>query len=633
MFLTNICLISDWMPSISSAMRTDRLPNRPSVPSDLTANLKNQSSKLLNRITCNFFDRPSNVQTRKSSQPLRHERRTIETNYISTISSLVVDKDNSLNNLNPITDGKSPDIYRRSPHTDAQCDNYGLYALKHNRNACRERRPPVKVPPPIPPPPVLRKIIARPNCDVVHEKFQSIESRLVAHPIVEQPRKKRTQEDIIGRQQRKGKAPLPKNTITRSVTIDAQRNIRSAMLLDTQLLEPPDESLGALTKNKSELYRIAIMHSQHSSLEDSTSPNIRIAKPTVKVEQAEIVKHNLMNQSRQHRQRNRLVKQLSTTDSINIFRAAKRQEDAFEDFNDELNFEPIVCVATPPERTSSFVSVGEPSATSPRTNYANRFAAAFAEAFSEEDGIADCSPTPTPTLPPPPLPQSAEPTPTASYHHRLSNPLVFTETSACDDHQTNAAPERISLPEVTDSLSTKPSPNLITNFAQFTIPDDDNNTMSTSRQEDAPNPTQLRLLGHPNEMRRLPSQHGLDNENHNNTTTPTKCRHPNSVTETNRPQQPKHHPHEMMIISKRSNESSSVGNIDSTTSNAMGDQQFYRSAQTTAVAINRKDGFEENGRGGDCCVDVLDVAASLSLSDKDIMSKPTTRRTVYVMNI
>lgn len=618
------------MPSISTGMLSNRLPSRPSIPSasDLTANLKNESSKLLNRITCNFFDRASNAQSRRSSQPVRHERRTIQTNYISTISSLV-DKDNSIQLSNEIAIESSV-LARHSPHADAQCDNYGLYALKHNRNACRERRPPAKVPPPVPPPPAHRKLIPSHNCcDIVHEKFQSIESRIVAHPIVEQPRRKSDTEDVI-RRPRKCKAPLPKKAITRSITIDAQRNTRSAMVLDTQLLEPPDENLRSLTKNNSELYRIAVMHFQHSSLEDSTSATVQIANPLVTFGQAHSVKQNVMKMSRKQK-RNRLVKQLSTTDSINIFQTANRQADAFEDFNDELNFEPIVPVPSQPDRRNSFVSHFEQptESASPQINYANRFAVAFAEAFSEEDGITDFPPTPSP--PPPPLPQSAQPIPTTSYQRRLSNPLVFASTSACDNHQERVH-KRLSLPAVSEpSLPTEPSPNLITNSTRFTIQDDDNNTTSSGRLEDASNPTQLRSSGQPDQMR-MPIHNALEYQNINNddnssskVATTTKTR-PTSITASRRQQ----HHHQMMTISERRKDIAK-NNIHPTT--AMG-HQFYPSAQAPAVDTTWEEGFVENCVGGEG-VEVLDVAAPLPIIERQMMlsSKSTTRRTVYVMNI
>lgn len=564
---------------------------------------------MLNRITCNFFERSSNGAASKSSHPqVQHERRTIQTNYISTISSLV-DKDSFQNESNTI-DIESPVFSRPSHQSDAQIDNYGLYALKHNRNACRERRPRAKVPPPVPPPPDHRKIIVKShNLDIVHEKFQSVET--THKPISEQPRKKKPTEDLI-RRAAKGKAPLPiRKPITRSITTEADRNIHSAMLLDTQLLEPPDESLNALTENNSALYRIARMHFQHSSLEDGTSTNVRIAKPEVMVERTEIVKQNLKKTSREQR-RNQLVKQHSTTESINIFREATGQADAFDDFNDELNFEPIVVVQRP---TNSSVSNFEPTA----MNFANRFAAAFAEAFSEEEGITDLSPTHS--SPPPELPKSVPPTFTPSHPRRLSNPLVCAPTSARQDH------EHLSLPPVNVvSLSSElGTPNLITNPTRFSAVDDNNTTANRHyHHREAVNPTQLRSFSQPNQtmpnINAFGSQNNNNNPNANSVSKTTISRlSPISAAAASRKHQHQHHHHHhhhQMIISE-----SRSGSADAQTTTAGATSSFWGA------------GFEEIGLGGRGGGEVLYGTKTPQCVGTKTISNATTRRTVYVMNI
>lgn len=75
-------------------------------------------TNFLNRITCNLFNTNNNAGNVDRNQTTL-ERRTIDTNHISTISSLV-DRSKVENESN---------IYY-----DSQKHNYGLYALKHNRS-------------------------------------------------------------------------------------------------------------------------------------------------------------------------------------------------------------------------------------------------------------------------------------------------------------------------------------------------------------------------------------------------------------------------------------------------------------------------------------------------------------------
>lgn len=646
------------MPPINPTMLARRLPSLPHGPSMFTTNLKSESSKLLSRISCHFFDRSPTIPSKptpETHQP--HVRRTIQTNYISTISSLV-DTDQQLSNdSNRPIPSDSPEPSRRSPYEDAQSDNYGLYALKHIRNA--GRRPPRRVPPPVPPPPssaaVHRRTALGSSRDIVHEQFLSIDGgRTSQTPIVEQPRMKKASEDPI-RRVAKGKAPLPKKPLTRSVTIEAQRNIRSAMLLDTALLEPPDERVGALAQNNSELYRIAEMHLQQSSLEDSfiiTRANVR--QPRVTVDKADVVKQKMSR----HTKRNRLVKQLSTADSVDIFRAANgHHEDAFKDFNDELNCEPIVCV----ERSSAESIANtfgtnnnfQPSTTQSawlEMNFANRFAAAFAEAFSEEDGITDI-PSPvaaSPSPPPPPLPQSAQPVPTATNRHqcRLSNPLVFAvATSSAAHHTRHHQEERFSFTTATlsESTSTRDASNLITNSTQsanVAAHRHDDNIIS--RHEDAAsNPTQLRSPGQPNQMK-LPTKqqqqrHSESSRNSRENNNKYHHHRSNSVcdatttsflsTNTRRPSQ-HNEPEEPQPRTITISERRRMGD------DASAESMMVRHHHAPNAMDQQFDGHTDFKDMDDGAVEVFDVAAAMSEPhERAVMRGTVTRRTVYVMNI
>lgn len=106
-----------------------------------TKYLKNQCSNLLQLMSCAcHIVRPSSTRC-EAQVETQHQRCTIQSTKISTISSLV-DK-SKLNNNNNFT--ATPIITPPDPNTsatttipyDTQRENYGLYALKCNRNAIR----------------------------------------------------------------------------------------------------------------------------------------------------------------------------------------------------------------------------------------------------------------------------------------------------------------------------------------------------------------------------------------------------------------------------------------------------------------------------------------------------------------
>lgn len=97
-----------------------------------TTNQKEECSRLLQLMSCNIFRPAAPPPATRTHAESQHQRCTIQSTKISTISSLV-DK-SKLNNSNNSTITPTPDP--TIPY-DTQRENYGLYALKCNRNAIR----------------------------------------------------------------------------------------------------------------------------------------------------------------------------------------------------------------------------------------------------------------------------------------------------------------------------------------------------------------------------------------------------------------------------------------------------------------------------------------------------------------
>lgn len=162
------------VPSISVPKKLPSINVPKKLPSInvFPASFKNQRQALFDRLTCNFFNGSRKSSTassstaklkkqkgstnrggtrrrnaiRKKSSEL--ERRTIDTNHISTISSLIDKTDEKKSKSNSKKAAEKENVSTAKTKTakkavtsksDSQKDNFGLYALKFNRSAAAKR--------------------------------------------------------------------------------------------------------------------------------------------------------------------------------------------------------------------------------------------------------------------------------------------------------------------------------------------------------------------------------------------------------------------------------------------------------------------------------------------------------------
>lgn len=392
------------MPPLKTpALGTHKFPSSTSLTS-----IKQESYKILNRISSHLF--PPSANTTTSNRPNVLERRTIQSTQISTISSLV-DKTKS-----------------ETFSYDAQKENYGLYALKCNRNALKNGLI-ISVPPPS-----QQSFQSQHHSsssfnsnDINHEKFlpcnQSTDIVSVHHTNfnhdtnfnslntashgdfykiefnetvadycsssgripennskqfydntngvvnnernfsqtkenvrkVPPPRKKKFMPTLQSEEIRKvppvksiNKMKAPSVPISTPHTLCVQKpvelqnnislvasNNSSKLLMQKTNSDDFLIPMNNLKKNPSELYRIAEMK-VHRSL-DTLGTVLSAAPPVVS-----FATRSTTSVAPRAKRKN-LIKQFSTTDSINIFEM-NRHDDVFTDFNEVLYSVPVIPV-------------------------------------------------------------------------------------------------------------------------------------------------------------------------------------------------------------------------------------------------------------------------------------------------
>lgn len=381
------------MPHISTRITTFSTVASATVTS-IAQHMRLDCNRLLSRISCHFLaNRHENVHNRQTTRNPAI-RQTIQTDYISTISSLVEHRSCS---YEPATDTNNPNgtatITSVPTHIvhDAQSENFGLYALKCNRSG-RGRGKLDALPTRLMPPleherseqlltttaqrqqqPLEVGVSAATNFtdQVVIKKHTA--RQLLRPPFEPLPR--------IPPHRRRAPQPhlhFQQKSQQQSVAAD---NCHAVLELDAALLDPLlCETVSPLSTDDMDgnHQRVAI-----ERLQDDISTRSNFSE-----KDALCIYVNSINCGQAEVARNRAIPPLlsaSRSDlSVSIFASNTLRStsiptddvDVFEDFAAELRCSPIVTVAAVKTKDR-------------RTQYVEQYESAFSATFSEEDGVQE----------------------------------------------------------------------------------------------------------------------------------------------------------------------------------------------------------------------------------------------------